>query len=178
MRRQRNADATRKRRVNARRYVSRRKAMSYHRGFSERTDGYFAFRVNSIVAKKKRKKEKRRRGPRKGGSRRIIRVSIERNMARCKTTRSRNGIEFFRKFDISRFRLYDDYDKQMDPIVRRMTHAILINFPRIVARSKHQDYFWPNVFLLKFRRSMRPWRSWITVRVQKLYIRPTFTVAS
>lgn len=62
MRRQRNADATRKRRVNARWYVSRRKAMSYHRGFSERTDGYFAFRVNSIVAKKKkeeRKKEKR-----------------------------------------------------------------------------------------------------------------------
>lgn len=51
MRRQRNADATRKRRVNARRYVSRRKAMSYHPGFSGRTDGYFAFRVNSIVAK-------------------------------------------------------------------------------------------------------------------------------
>ena len=131
-----------------------------------------------IQLSQKKKEKKRRRGPRKGGSRRIIRVSIERNMARCKTTRSRNGIEFFRKFDISRFRLYDDYDKQMDPIVRRMTHAILINFPRIVARSKHQDYFWPNVFLLKFRRSMRPWRSWITVRVQKLYIRPTFTVAS
>lgn len=26
------------------------------------------------------------------------------------------AIEFFRKFDISRFRLYDDYDKQMDLI--------------------------------------------------------------
>lgn len=71
MRRQRNADATRKRRVNARRYVSRRKATSYHRGFSERTDGYFAFRVNSIVAKrgkKKKEKEKKRGG---GGETRI-----------------------------------------------------------------------------------------------------------
>lgn len=55
------------------------------------------------------------------------------------------AIEFFRKFDISRFRLYDGYDKQMD-LIQYDARDINQLFLESSRDSKHQDYFWPNVF--------------------------------
>ena len=108
--------------------------------FPKRTDGYSAFRVNSIVAKKKKKKKGRKKGRRKKeeeeplereekeDERRIIRVSIERNRWEdAKQTR-------FPEWQSSSFEnpIFQDfgYTTAMTSkwISSSMTHAILINF--------------------------------------------------
>lgn len=138
MRRQRNADATRKRRVNARRYVSRRKAMSYHRGFSEKNRRLLCFSSEFDCREKKKKRKGRKKGRRKKeeeeplereekeDERRII--SIERNRWEdAKQTR-------FPEWQSSSFEnpIFQDfgYTTAMTSkwISSSMTHAILINF--------------------------------------------------
>ena len=97
--------------------------------FPKRTDGYSAFRVNSIVAKRKKKEEEESlEREEKEDERRIIRVSIERNRWEdAKQTR-------FPEWQSSSFEnpIFQDfgYTTAMTSkwISSSMTHAILINF--------------------------------------------------